>query len=145
MEELLINGNDALATWGVKMGNGFIEALTAPCSMKDYIENTSRKEHGKTVLLTDSEGNNLARIDSREITLTFVIIADTHDDYVSNKKSFFAELYKGKITIEVPEDSNEVYRLVYKGKYSSFGHNITRTMCSFAVKFEEPNPNDREK
>ena len=47
--ELYINGNDAWTTWGVNMGDGFLDAIDAPLPMKDYIENSSRTEHGKRV------------------------------------------------------------------------------------------------
>ena len=40
--ELLINGKDAWTTWGVCMGEGFLDSIDAPVPMKDYIENGSR-------------------------------------------------------------------------------------------------------
>ena len=40
--ELYINGKDAWTSWGVSMGDGFLDALDAPLQMKDYIESESR-------------------------------------------------------------------------------------------------------
>ena len=37
MADLLINNKDAFATWGVRMGDGFIEAIYAPLPMKEVI------------------------------------------------------------------------------------------------------------
>lgn len=65
--KLLINNKDAYVTWGVRMDDGFLTALCAPCTMKEYIENESRLEHGKRVV-TDN-----AKVASREVTLAFTI------------------------------------------------------------------------
>ena len=53
--ELLINGKDAWTTWGVCMGEGFLDSIDAPAPMKDYIENESRLEHGKRVITMHSD------------------------------------------------------------------------------------------
>lgn len=45
--DLIINGKDAFITWGVRMGDGFLDAIDGFNEMKDYIENESRIEHGK--------------------------------------------------------------------------------------------------
>lgn len=44
--DLIINGKDALETWGVRMGDGFIDTIDGFNEMKDYIEDESRMEHG---------------------------------------------------------------------------------------------------
>ena len=45
MNELLINGENAYTTWGVRMGEGFLDVIGASAPMKDFIENKSRLEH----------------------------------------------------------------------------------------------------
>ena len=35
---LIINDRDALTTWGVRMGDGFLDAIDGFNEMKDYIE-----------------------------------------------------------------------------------------------------------
>ena len=137
MAELLINGKDALSVWGVRMGSGFIDALDTPLSMKDYIENESRKEHGKRILAVEP------RISSRSVTLPFTIEGNSRSDYQTKKKLFESELYKGVITIQIPENSDDVFKLVYKGQCASYGQNKTRTFGKFNAKFEEPNPSNR--
>ena len=47
MADLLINGRDAYKTWGVRMGDKFLDVLGASLPMKEFIENKSRLEHGK--------------------------------------------------------------------------------------------------
>lgn len=37
MDELLINGENAYTTWGVRMGEGFLDVIGASASMKDLL------------------------------------------------------------------------------------------------------------
>lgn len=39
MTDLLINEKDAFATWGVRMGEGFLDVIGASAPMKDFISN----------------------------------------------------------------------------------------------------------
>lgn len=135
--DLLINGKDAWSTWGVRMGDGFLDTIDGFNEMKDYIENESRLEHGKRVI-TDN-----AKVDSREITLQFTIEGSSENDYRSKKKSFQTELEKGAVNIKVPVLGNEVYKLVYLGKSVSYGLSLDRCFGKVSSKFEEPNPMDR--
>lgn len=135
--QLYINGKDAWTTWGVRMGDGFLDALDAPLPMKDYIENESRLEHGKRVITTG------ARVDSREVTLGFTIAGTSESDYRAKKKAFLSELQQGLFTVEVPALGEEVYRLVYTGKSVSYGLSLGRTFGHFSMKATEPDPTDR--
>lgn len=135
--ELFINGKDAWDTWGVNMGEGFLDALDAPLQMKDYIENESRLEHGKRVIIDN------AKVDSREITLQFTIEGSSESDYRSKKKAFQTELEKGAVNIKVPVLGNEVYKMIYLGKNISYGLSPDRCFAKVSSKFCEPNPMDR--
>lgn len=135
--DLIINGKDAFSTWGVRMGDGFLDAIDGFNEMKDYIENESRLEHGKRVI-TDN-----AKVDSREITLQFTIEGSSESDYRSKKKAFQTELEKGAVNIKVPVLGNEVYKLIYLGKSVSYGLSLDRCFGKVSSKFEEPNPIDR--
>lgn len=135
--DLFINGKDAFSTWGVRMGDSFLDAIDGFNEMKDYIENESRLEHGKRVI-TDN-----AKVDSREITLQFTIEGSSESDYRSKKKAFQTELEKGAVNIKVPVLGNEVYKLVYLGKSISYGLSPDRCFGKVSSKFEEPNPMDR--
>lgn len=46
MIEMLINKQDA-STFGVRMGDGFLDAICSPLPLKEFVENTSRLEDGK--------------------------------------------------------------------------------------------------
>ena len=135
--DLIINGKDAFATWGVRMGEVFLDAIDGFNEMKDYIENESRLEHGKQVI-TDN-----AMVDSREVTLQFTIEGSSESDYRTKKKAFQVELERGAVNIKIPAIGNEVYKLVYLGKSISYGLSTDRCFGKVSSKFEEPNPMNR--
>ena len=137
MDELLINGENAYTTWGVRMGEGFLDVIGASAPMKDFSENKSRLEHGKRVII------NNPKVDEREITLSFTIEGNSQSDYQSKKKAFFDELYKGKIDIQIPANSSEVYHLIYTGKSVTYAQGLDRTFGKISAKFNEPNPANR--
>lgn len=134
MADLIINGKDALKTWGVRMGDGFIDAIGAPSTMKDSVSNKSRLEHGTRY------DDSTPKLEERDLTLTVTIKGNDKEDFKQKKKSFFEELYAVKLDISVPADSDEIYHLRYTGKSVTYNQNISRTFAKIAVKFNEPNP-----
>ena len=134
MSDLLINTQDAYTTWGVRMGEGFLDVLGASSPMKEFIENKSRLEHGKRVIINDP------KIDEREITLSFTIEGNSQSDYQAKNKAFFEELYKGVVDIQVPANSNEIYHLIYLGKSVAYAQSLDHTFGKISAKFNEPNP-----
>lgn len=135
--DLIINGKDAWTTWGVCMGDGFLDAIDGFNEMKDFIEDESRLEHGKRII-TDN-----AKVASREITLQFTIVGSSESDYRTKKKAFQAELEKGLVNIKVPALGTDVYKLVYLGKNVSYGLSLDRCFGKVSSKFCEPNPANR--
>lgn len=135
--ELYINGKDAWVTWGVNMGDGFLDALDAPLQMKEYIENESRLEPGKRMITAN------AKVDSREITLGFTIMGTSESDYRTKRKAFLSELQAGAFTVKVPILGADVYKLVYTGRSINYGLSADRTFGHFTMKATEPNPADR--
>lgn len=91
MTDLLINEKDAFATWGVRMGEGFLDVIGASAPMKDFIENKSRLEHGKRVII------NNPKVDEREITLSFTIEGSSQSDYQSKKKLSSMSFIKARL------------------------------------------------
>lgn len=133
---MIINGKNALTEFGVSMGEGFLNAISSPAPLKEFIENKSRLINGKQVLY------DLHRMDEQEITLTFFLEGKSEADYLTKKRAFEAELYKGKVTIYVPTN-HQTYRLTYQ-RSQSFAQNTARTFCKISVKFNEPDPSNRE-
>ena len=136
--ELYINSKDAWLTWGVNMGEGFMDAIDSFAPMKDYIENDSRLEHGKRVLVSSP------RVAARDLTLHFTIKGSDEADFRTKRKAFEAELQKGHVTVRVPVLGDENYHLIYSGKSVNYGLSVTRSFCTISAKFEEPNPMNRE-
>ena len=133
--DLYINSQDAWSQWKVAMGDSFIENLLLPAGNKGFIENESRLENGKRVITTNP------KVASRDVTLTFNIHGDTTTEYLSNYAAFVAVLQAGAVKIRVPA-INMVFNLIYK-KANSFNIGRARMDSSLAVKFEEPDPTDR--
>ena len=136
--ELFINDKDAWAEWGVNMGNGFLDAIDALLPMKAFVENTSRLEHGKRIMTQN------AKVDSRDITLSFTITGTNEADYRAKKKAFQTELQRGVFTMQIPTLGSETYKMVYTGKSISYGLSLNRCFGHFSMKVTEPNPMDRE-
>lgn len=130
--DLFINNQDAWNVFGVNMGDGFIENILIPAGNKSYIENESRLEHGKRVLY------NNAKIQDRDVTLTFNIHGNSQADYLNKYDLFVEELHKGKVIIEIPA-LNKKFTLSYQ-KSTSFALSSSRTSSKLSVKFNEPNP-----
>ena len=80
MVELLINNKNAYTTWGVRMGDKFLDTIGASSPMKEFIENKSRLEHGKRVIV------NNPKLDERDITLSFTIEGNSQSDYQAKKR-----------------------------------------------------------
>ena len=135
--DLLINGKDAWETWGVNMGEDFLNVIDGFAPMKDFIENESRLEHGKRMIYAEP------RVASRDLTLSFTIKGENEGDFRAQRKAFEAELYNGRIEVSIPALGEDIYKLTYLGKSVSYAMNVARTFCTISAKFEEPNPMDR--
>lgn len=134
--DLYINGKDAFTEWGVCMGKGFINAIRSASPMKDFIENESRLEHGKRIIVDNP------KVKGREVTLSFTIIGRSKEDYRIKKDAFIKELENVNVTLRV-SNYPETYKLIYTGKSIVYGESIAHTNGMFSAKFEEPNPKDR--
>jgi hypothetical protein len=134
MADLIVNNKDAFTEWGVRMGDGFLDAIDAPLPLKEFIENKSRLEHGKWIMAANP------KLDERDLTLTFTIHGSSLVDYRAKKIAFQNELHKGVMNIQIPTISDEVYHLIYTGKSVSYGMNMARTFGKITAKFNEPNP-----
>ena len=133
--ELYINGRDAYDIWGISMTDTSLSALMTPAPNKEYIENSSRLEHGKRVI-TDN-----AKVDERSLSLEIHLTAPTKDLFFERYLSFCEELKKGLLEIKTSYQKDVVYRMIYKScsQFSQFMQGIGK----FTLKLEEPNPENR--
>ena len=133
--ELYINGKDAYKTWGVSLTDSGLSALMTPAPNKDYIENKSRIEHGKSVI------NNSVKVDERNITLPINLTASNKNEFFSRYSSFCEELAKGYMEIRTSYQPNVLYSMYYLScsQFSQFMNGIGK----FSLKLNEPDPTDR--
>lgn len=133
-----INGKDAYTTWGIVFDSSSVSALMTPAAMKDYIENSSRTEHGKRVITNST----LAKVDFRSVTLTFALYANTEDAFFSKYASFCDEIQKtGELTVILSLQPTVAYKLIYKSctQFTQYNNRLAK----FSLKCEESNPKDR--
>lgn len=124
-------------TYGIRIGEGFIDALKAPLPIKPPIECISRLRHGKVVL----PGNTI--FDSREVALSFRIVAESSYELERKKSKLYEMFYSQWIDIKIMEEP-DIYHLRYTGKNTSYGRNLAGTSCLITAKFEEPDPSNRD-
>ena len=137
MADLYINEKEA-SDFGVHMGEGFLSALDTPASLKEFIENESRLEDGKRIIVHE------IRRASRELTLKFVITGKSTAEFTQNKQRLMEELDKGVVEIQVPALGGQVYNLIYRGQSIQYGLSRSRKTATLSARFEEPNPTDRK-
>lgn len=133
---------DAYTEYGAMMGDGFLDSLLAPLTLKPFVENQSRLIDGKRVVAVNP------RKDSRFLNLTFDLSGSSPTDFKSKKDKFYNLLYQGEVTMRFTtpdkgtKPTDEIFHLIYKDKVS-YAQNLNQTSCKIAVKFEEPNPSNR--
>lgn len=134
-EELYINGKDAYTTWGISMDDTALSELMTPSANKALIENESRMEHGKRVVVAKP------KIDSRNLTLQINLTAPNEGLFFERYNSFCQELATGVLEIETKYQPDVVYKTIYQScsQFSQFMRGIGK----FVLKLYEPNPNDR--
>ena len=133
--ELYINNKDAWNNWRIRLDAGSYNNLLLPAPNKEFIENKSRLEHGKTVIY------NNPKSDEREIQIIFAITCDSKSDYLSKYNSFVEELSKGKISLRIVS-LNTTYNLTYRS-CSSLSSGTSLRAGRLTVRFNEPNPMNR--
>lgn len=131
-----INGKDAFGLWGIVLDSTALSALMTPAPNKDFIENKSRLESGKRVVITNPKK------DEREISIKFSLKANSLDDFFSKYDSFCAELAKGKLRINTKFQPDVYYNMIYLSCTQFTEYSNGRAV--FTLKLSEPNPDNRE-
>lgn len=133
--ELYINGKDAYMAWGISMDDTSLSELMTPVSNKGFIENESRLEHGKQVLISNP------KLDARNLTLKINLTASSEQQFFERYTSFCKELATGALEIKTIYQPDVVYKTIYQScsQFSQFMRGIGK----FTLKLNEPNPNDR--
>nr|DAE23371.1 MAG TPA: tail protein [Myoviridae sp. ctcPl3] len=131
-DDLFINGKDAYITWGISMDNTSLSALMTPAPNKEFIENKSRLEDGKQVIMDNP------KIDERNITLAINLTARNEDDFFAKYESFCEELATGTLNIRTRYQPDVMYRTIYIScnQFTQFMRGIGK----FTLKLCEPLP-----
>lgn len=135
MAKLLINDIDA-DTLGVRMGDGFLDALALPAALKEHLTNDVRTENGTQIVFNKC-------VKDRDVTLQFVVEGDSPEHLTMRVNGFVKMLMQGEAVIQVPIDGNAIYHLYYTSS-TSYGRSIDRNTARLSVKFNEPNPANRQ-
>lgn len=129
---------DLYTTYGVTLTRGWREALLKPASTKDYTKNDSRLEDGVRMIAK----KNYAKKKARDIQLSFILEADTENEYMTKYENFLTDMaYSGMVYLKIPVMS-KVFKVVYTdcNKFGDFG----LKKGNFTLKLTEPNPADRD-
>lgn len=136
IKKVYINGNDIATTWGAILGEGSYAEFLTPASMKEYVENDYRSQHGREVLMSEP------RFDSRDITAIFHLRAQSEKTLLANYEAFVNTLASGMLKIRIP-DLGYTYNVYYVNS-TKFDH-FNLLSLSLSVNFREPNPANRIK
>ena len=133
--ELFINGEDAYLQWGISMDDTSLSELMTPPANKAFIENESRLQHGKQVVVANP------KLDQRSLTLQINLTASSEEQFFARYSSFCKVLATGALHLKTKYQPGVVYKTIYLscGQFSQFMRGIGK----FSLKLNEPNPNDR--
>jgi hypothetical protein len=137
--EVFINSKDAQTTWGVIFGEDSFTNLLTPAPLKDYVTNKSALSHGKQVLNDES---HRPKVDERDVQLTFYLRAKNLTQFLERYANFLNELQSKETELRTKYQPGVVYHLNYTSCAQFTQYN--GRMAKFVLKFNEPNPNDRE-
>lgn len=133
--ELYINGNDAYTEYGVSLTFGSRSNILTPPPMKEYIENTSRLEHGTRVTLLNP------KIGERELNLEVHFVAPNEQSFWMRYNKFCDVLKEGELNIVLGCNPGVTYKFIYLSctNFSEFQLGIAK----YQLRLREANPNDR--
>lgn len=148
--DVTINNYDAYTRYGLNIEDGGLSALMTPAPMKEFIECKSRVANGKKII------TKAPKVDAREVTLPFHIIAKSREEFFDKYNLFCDEVLKnGAFTLKTkfqPERTKivngvaviipeVVYHLVYVSctQFSQYDQRLGR----FSLKVSEPDPTNR--
>lgn len=107
-EKLIINGENADEKWGISLGESSLSELMTPPANKAFIENESRLQHGKQILVANP------KVEARNLTLQLNLTAATKSAFFDKYNLFCKEvLATGVLNIETGYQEEVVYKTIY--------------------------------
>ncbi len=142
---LFINEKDVCREYGVFLHEDKAGAhtnyneLLKPPSMKDYVAVSFRERDGEQL----PDTLPMPRIEPRDVTLQFTLLADTKAEFMNRYTAFIALLRSGWLDVRLPE-LDRTYRMYYKDctgyEQLSYLEQEAVYAAQFKVKFREPQP-----
>lgn len=132
-----INGTN-IGSYGALLVKGAYEALLTPAPIKAVVQNDSRLQHGRRVIV-EQDGSSI-KFDSREVTIPILFEGNTRGAYLSGLNSFTTAVTSGLIEFACPS-LGITFKLLYQRCQKSKDYGLTYGVYNFT--FLEPNPNDR--
>ncbi len=142
---LFINEKDVFLEYGVFLHEDKAGAhtnyneLLKPPSMKDYVAVAFRERDGEEL----PEKLPMPRVEPRDVTLQFTLLADTKAEFMNRYTTFLALLQSGWLQIRLPE-LGKTYRMYYKDctgyEQLTYLEDESVYAAQFKVKFREPQP-----
>ncbi|MBR3093440.1 MAG: hypothetical protein IKG99_10555 [Bacteroidaceae bacterium] len=135
--ELFINGHDAWTRWGISLDSSGLAALMTPASLKEFVSNESRLEHGRQYIATHP------KLKERELTLRLNLYAPTAALFYARYNAFCTDvLATGTVDISTRYQSGLVYHCLYQSctQYTQYRGKIAK----FALKLTESDPSNRD-
>ena len=104
--ELFINGEDAYLQWGISMDDTSLSELMTPPANKAFIENESRLQHGKRVVVANP------KLDQRNLTLQINLTAPTEEQFFVRYSNFCKVLATGVLHLKTKYQPGVVYKTI---------------------------------
>lgn len=133
-----INNTDITATFGAYLKRGSYDSLMLYPTMKEYVTEDIREEHGERVSV------QMKKVKARDVTLAFYIVAQKEDFNRKYEAFLFFLMQAGTFSFELTKQ-NRTFRLRYNG-------GVTRRelrmrgdgtyYCEVSVSFRQDNPFD---
>ena len=129
---------DAYLQWGVSFTDNSLSALMTPAPNKAAIENKSRKQDGKRIVL----GKQYVKKDERDISLEMKIWAKNRTEFWDKYNRFCSEVLDyGYIEMKVIYAADKIFRFNYLSctNFSEF----IQEAAKYVLRLNEPNPANR--
>ena len=128
---IYINGRNAFKDLGISFPPESINAIESPYSMKPFIENESRDEHGSRIIAHNP------RVSKRELTIEMHLSAKDEVDFGTKYERLMLMFEIGNFSITYKDVE---YKFIFQScsQFSRVGN-----IAKFVLKLVEPNPKDR--
>lgn len=128
---------DMYTTYGVSFVKGSYLQLLKIGSVKAYVSNESRLQHGIRMLALPK----YSKLSSKNVSVTIFLEASSRTEYLNRIEALTGKLSQGLFCLKIPS-VHRVFRLVYTDLKVKQEYRNNR--ATFTLEMIEPNPDDRD-